>query len=328
MSPESVSSHPRGNGVTGNGRVIIVVTRARKYWPWHHVIIITEYLTSFSIVWSGCMTFKPSLAALLCAYSVPRMDVASRNLAVDQTLPCQIPLSSWLMACNMHLHSHLRLLIFWLKLTIVRYFRLEQCIKKTRAGVHWLVKQGNGWETQRNTLWLQEWGKIHCHVTCWPAPQQSIEGFQWCVCVDLCRRCRPWIRRWIHRRPWRPCRTSRKKTWRWEWPRRWVRTHARTHAHARSIFQKPAQTVHCPLLIDLCSLPPLPLSLHSQRHVGRDLRCLWRRGGIPGHRQPGAGWDRHRDLRKGEEDPRPRVTVGRASRRHPPRWRLSTLLDV
>lgn len=40
-------------------------------------------------------------------------------------------------------------------------------------------------------------------------------------------------------------------------------------------------------------------SASSQRHHGRHLRGVGRRGGISGHRQPGSGWDRHRDLRKG-----------------------------
>lgn len=38
----------------------------------------------------------------------------------------------------------------------------------------------------------------------------------------LSRPCRPSTRRWTRRRPWRPCRTSRKRTWRWAWPRSWV----------------------------------------------------------------------------------------------------------
>lgn len=42
------------------------------------------------------------------------------------------------------------------------------------------------------------------------------------------RQCKQWTKRWIHRRPWRPCRTSRRRTWRWAWLRTWVRTHTHT----------------------------------------------------------------------------------------------------
>ncbi len=42
----------------------------------------------------------------------------------------------------------------------------------------------------------------------------------------------------------------------------------------------------------------LQLSVLSQRYTGWDFWWIGWWGRKPGHREPGAGWDRHRDLRK------------------------------
>lgn len=44
-----------------------------------------------------------------------------------------------------------------------------------------------------------------------------IKGF-----FNINRQCKQLIRKWIHKRHYKLCRISRRKTWRWKWLKKWV----------------------------------------------------------------------------------------------------------